>query len=470
MPLVRVASKVRPAQFRPAPLPVVRPDRLVAYGAVAVTAGQARVCPDAVWSRRGDPTHPAAVLLSEVAAASDPAAARAVWQQAERYLGGGTRDYSRYAADLEISPRFHPQHGQRSFELPTFLIDPHRGRVLTSRVASTLPARYRRGDSFLLPVHPETLTDPAVRAQLAGCPAGPRLRVVPSANARTVFVEQWDGQPVEPHFVKLHYPKRLSRFTRRLRQPVIALHLWVAEELATIAAPVLPEVGGGVIGDDPAQAWGFLLREAAVPATPTLPYVLPLFALYGRDIRAPDHPTLLEQLILASGQPPAQWVCQRLIEPMLTLWARALLRVGCAIELHGQNTLLCLSADLRTTRIGYRDCAVYVDPAIRAGRGLSRPLPPRNVISRDITHPRGHVLSLVYDSFMGHHTLTYVASVLRRRFGVAESVLHRHARRVFNDLLTDRDLLPDTVYYYDDVLHPDGGWRLVDTGRRPCWR
>lgn len=407
------------------------------------------------------------MLLTDLPAAS-PATALTLWQQAERYLGGGTRGYSRYAADLDISPRFHPQLGAPHFELPTFLVDPDRGRYLTNRLPSTLHTLYRRPEGFLLPVHPETLTDPTVRAQLAGCPAGPTLQVVPSANARTVFVQRLDGREVPPHFVKLHYPKRLSRFTRRLRLPVISLQLWVADELAAIGAPVLPEVGGGVIGDDPVQAWGFLLREAAIPGAP--PYVLPLFALYGTDIRHRDHPTLLEQLVDVSGEPAADWVCRRLIEPMITLWARALLDTGCAIELHGQNTLLCLSPDLRTTRIGYRDCAVYVDPALRAERGLRRPLPPRNVISRDIPHPRPQVLSLVYDSFLGHHTLSYVAELLRERFGVPEPVLHAHARRVFADRFQGRRLLPETVHYYDDVLHPDGGWRLVDTGQPPQWR
>jgi hypothetical protein len=279
---------------------------------------------------------------------------------------------------------------------------------------------------------------------------------------------------VPPHFLKLHYPRRLSRFTRRLRRPVIALQLWVAGELGRIGAPVLPEVAGGVVGTDPVQSWGFLVREARAPGGEPWPLTVPLFALYGRDVRAPADPTLLEQLVVHSGEDPQQWVTRRLIEPMLTLWAEALLRTGCAVELHGQNTLVCLSSDLRATRVAYRDCAVYVDPLIRAQRRLGPDLPPRNVISRDVRKPRAQVLSLVYDSFLGHHTLAFVARLAQQRFGVPPAALQAAARKLFAEAVATRagpaDLLPESVYYYDDRLHPDGGWQLVDTGEPPRWR
>jgi hypothetical protein len=412
------------------------------------------------------------VLLDRLA---DPAAS---WRYAERYLGGGTRTYSRYAADLEIAPRFHPQHGAACFTVPTFWLDRRRGGYLTNTIPSPLHALYRHGEAFLLPVHPETLTVPAVRADLAGCEPGPPIQAVPSANARTVFVEAIDGRAVEPHFLKLHYPKRLSRFTRRLRRPVIALQLWVADELWRIGAPFLPEVGGAVVGHDPAEAWGFLIRESRVRDTDRLPATVPLFALYGRDLRTPADPTLLEQLVIHSGEDVESWVTHRLLEPLIGLWLEVLLRTGCAVELHGQNTLLCLTGDLRGTRVVYRDCAVYVDPAIRLAQGLTRKLPPRNVISRDLAQPRAHVLSLVYDSFLGHHLLSFVARLVRDRFGLDPGVLQRFARKVFAARadagavpgMAAEPLLPPTVYYYDDQLHPDGDWRLVDTGAAPQWR
>jgi hypothetical protein len=401
----------------------------------------------------------------------DPAA---LWRYAERYLGGGTRTYSRYADELDIDDRFHPQRGVPSFSLPTFWIDPDHGSYLAGGTPSTLHQYYRHGESFLLPVHPETLTLAGARRCLAGCRPGPPIEVAPSANARTMFVLAIDGQPVPAHFVKLHYPKRLSRFTRRLRRPVIALQLWVADELMRIQAPVLPEVGGGVVydGADPDQAWGFLLREAH-PAGADPGYTLPWFALYGTDVHHPEHPTVLEQLVTASGQSPHQWLVDRLVTPVVTLWVQVLLRTGCAIEPHGQNTLLRLTPDLRTSMIAYRDCAVYVDPQLRAAAGLPPDLPPRNVIGQDVTVPAPQVFSLVYDSFLGHHTLTYLAQLAQRRWGLDPAVLHHAAQQVFAEQMdaggVDK-LLPPTVHYYTDQLPVDGRWQLADTGQLPQWR
>ncbi|GAA2636800.1 hypothetical protein GCM10010399_82340 [Dactylosporangium fulvum] len=390
----------------------------------------------------------------------------ALWQYAERYLGVGTRTYSPYAADLDIADEYHPQRGVASFDLPTFRVPAGLGTYLRAGVPSALHDLYADGDGFLLPVHPNALDCPdlLLRDDLLRRASGPRLTVVPSANARTVFVSAVDGVAVPPHFVKLHYPRRLSRFTRRLRRPVIELQLWVSDELVRIGAPVLPEVGGGWIGDGD-DAWGFLVR-AARPVEPAPEHTVPLFALYGGDLRAPGDPTLLEQLVALWGEDPAEFVARRVVVPMVRLWAKVARETGCPLETHGQNTLFAFSVADRTTRVLYRDCAIYVDSALRERAGLPDGLPPANVIPRDVPMAAEEVFSLTYDSFMGHHALSYVAGLARDRWGVPEAALHAAAREAF----TAGDLLPPTVFYYDNVLYDNGDWKLVDTGRPPVWR
>ncbi|SDK37835.1 ferric iron reductase [Nonomuraea jiangxiensis] len=402
------------------------------------------------------------------------------WQYAERYLGGGTRDYSAYSAHLDIGDRHHPQRGLPRFQVPTFLVPPELGTFLTGELESKVSARYGGADGFLLPVHPETLAFPGLpgRDTLRRAGRGPELTVVPSANARTVFVERIGDEPVEPHFVKLHYPRRLSRFTRRLRRPIITLELWAAAELTRHGLPVLCEVAGGVLGDRPRDAWGFLVREASPrtwgtpsgdPESPP-PYTVPLFALYGRDVLRPRHPTLLEQLVARSGEDPALWLARRVVTPMVALWTQAAARTGCALEMHGQNTLFGYDGDGRRTAVFYRDCAVNIDPAIRAGRGLTGPLPPVNVISRDVRQPAPHVFSLVYDSFMAHHALERLAEVAAETLAVDPDLLRQAGGAAFTAYGGPALGLPATVYYYDDELRPDGRWSLRDTGERPRWR
>jgi hypothetical protein len=416
--------------------------------------------------------------------ASDPLPS---WRYAERYLGVGTRAYSRFSGDLEISESYHPQRGAERFVVPTFRVTAGQGTFLSNGVESTLTKLYRGGDTFLLPVHPETLAFPGLPGRDALRERGPDLLAVPSANARTVFVERIDGDPVEPHFVKLHYPKRLSRFTRRLRRPIISLQLWAAEELLAAGLPVLPEVAGGVLGDVPEEAWGFLIRESRPRAgTVTGPdgdlpeepgfgadpphHTVPLFALYGGDIRRPGDPTLLAQLVARSGEDPALWLARRVVTPMVRLWLRAVTRTGCALELHGQNTLFAFDPDARRTAILYRDCGVYVDPRVRRERGLHRELPPVNVISRDIRQPRERVFSLTYDSFMGHHALERLAQVAADTLDVPPERLRQAAREAFAAHGGAAVALPATAYYYEDRLNADGRWNLVDTGERPAWR
>jgi hypothetical protein len=391
-----------------------------------------------------------------------------LWAYAERYLGHRTRSYSAFAADMEVDDAYHPQRGPASFELPTFRIPHEAGAYLRNGIASTLHDLYTTDGWFLLPVHPQTLAT-LDRAGLAPFAAGPAVTVVPSANVRTVFVTAIDGGRVEPHFLKLHYPRRLSRFTRRLRRPIIGLQLWVADELARIGAPVLPEVAGAVLGHDPRQAWGYLVREPPAGSS-TMPYTVPFFALHGGDVRAPRDPTLLEQLIVRSGESPAAFVAERIVRPVVRLWVTVAQEIGCALEMHGQNTVFQFSADATATRVAYRDCGIYVDPALRKARGLPDDLPPTNVIGRDVPWPSEQVFSLAYDSFTGHHALSYLARLAHDRFGVDEEDLRRVAREEFARHASPDRLLPETVYYYDDHIHDDGAFVLVDTGAAPTWR
>jgi len=393
------------------------------------------------------------------------------WLYAERYLGVGTRGYSPYSADAEVSEPHHPQHGGPGFAVPTFWIPLERGTYLRNGHSSALHEQYCADGEFLLPVHPDTLSFAGLpgRDDLLASRPGPPLWVVPTANARTVLVERIGDAEPEPHFVKLHFPRRLSRFTRRLRQPIIELQLWVADELDRVGVPVLPEVGGGVFGIDADQAWGFLLRETAPRHGAGPPFTVPLFALYGNDLLHPDDPSLLEQLIAVSGEDPLAYAVRRIIEPMVGLWLTAALGAGCTLELHGQNTLFAFNADGSHTRVLYRDCGIYVDPAIRADHGLAG-LPRVNVISADIAAPREQVWSLTYDSFMGHHVLQRLAALLRDHFGVSVAALQSAAREAFATRGGSPSLLPPTVYYYDNTLLDAGNWRLVDTGEAPLWR
>jgi hypothetical protein len=403
-------------------------------------------------------------------ATADPVDPLTSWQYAERYLGAGTRTYSRFSADQEVSPAYHPQLGGATFDVPTFLVPPRYAAVHDGGNGFPLAALYRHADRLLLPVHPDTLDFPGLagRDLLNGFERGPVLTAVPSANARTVFVTAAGGDPVPPHFLKLHFPRRLSRFTRRLRRPMIELHLWVARELARAGIPILHEVFGGSFGTEPTEAWGFVVRELTPRGVGAGGVTVPTFALYGGDLHAPADPSLLEQLVAASGQDPTGYLVDRLVVPLTTLWFRAAAATGCSLEMHGQNTLFHVTST-GETQVHYRDCGIYIDPELRRRAGRGGRLPTVNVISADIRFPRGQMFSLAFDSFLGGHLLDRIAALGAQRLGVDPATLHEAARAVADRSDVSR-LLPSTVYYYDDSVPVGADWRLVDTGRRPAWR
>ena len=57
-----------------------------------------------------------------------------------------------------------------------------------------------------------------------------------------------------------------------------------------------------------------------------------------------------------------------------------------------------------------------------------------------------------------------------KSFGVRPEQLHEVARSAFAAESSGLVPMPSSTFYYDDALHDDGGWKLVDTGRPPLWR
>jgi hypothetical protein len=396
---------------------------------------------------------------------------------AERHLGGGTRTYSPFAEYIDGTPAYHPRVGERTFSLPSFFIRGGHGTWLANGLRSAHVAHYHDGRDFLLPVHPDALSSEELlhRDLLEAAEPGPPIRVSPTGNVRTVFVHAIADRPVAPHFLKLHYPRRLSRFTRRLRQPIIELELWVAKELDRIRTPLLAEVGGGVIGPAAIEEdrWGFILREALPRHAPLAEgsYLLPCFALYGTDHFAPSDPPLLAQLVEHSGEPAEDFITTRSLAPMIGMWIDALRSSGCILETHGQNTLFAYDPASRRSAVAYRDCALYISPAIREQNGLPLDYPPKNVIGLDVPHALPKVLSLIYDRFMGHHHLAYIARSAQEHLGVPVHRLQGAAQEMFRARIGALgSLFPEQEFYYSEEILPNNRWELVDTGERPSWR
>src|SRR6266567_1887040 len=133
----------------------------------------------------------------------------------ERYVDEGTRTYSPFAARSEVAPQFRPRSDRPSFPL----------------VAVHVPRE--------------------------------QVEVAPTASTRTVLTTA-THQNVPHHFIKLHYPRRISRFNRRLRRKNIFNSIEATRDVAHVRLDkfaYLPDAIGFLYGHDE-SAWGFLVREA----------------------------------------------------------------------------------------------------------------------------------------------------------------------------------------------------------------
>ena len=160
---------------------------------------------------------------------------------------------------------------------------------------------------------------------------------------------------------------------------------------------------------------------------------MPLFALYGGDIRRPGDPALLAQLVARSGEDPARWLARRVVAPHGPAPAlRPSPRTGCALEPHGQNTLFGPSTRTRAVPRSSTGTAASTSTRACGGKGHT---PGAAAGRRDLAgtsgSPRARLQGYACDSFMGHHALERLAQVAADTLDVPPEQLRQAAREAF---------------------------------------
>src|SRR5262245_27968179 len=137
----------------------------------------------------------------------------------ERYVDEGTRTYSPFAARSEASPEYQPRSVRPSFELITVFAPQSQVSIYQSDPQNKLPEVYVPSEPVLFLDPPETLASLGIDNldELHVLRRGEPLQVAPTASTRTVLTTETPAN-VPHHFIKLHYPRSISRFNRRLRR------------------------------------------------------------------------------------------------------------------------------------------------------------------------------------------------------------------------------------------------------------
>jgi hypothetical protein len=400
----------------------------------------------------------------------------------ERYVDEATQTYSRFAAQSEVAPQFRPRSECPSFEAITVRAPRERVSLFEADPDPALRARYVSDDEVRFVVHPETWASPDLdrRSELLALPLGEPIRVAPTASTRTVLALD-DGPLFPRHFLKLHYPRRISRFNRRLRLVNIRNSVLATRDVAELRSDrfaVLPDVLGvtydGARGAGGPEPWGFLVREAR--PRPHVPrseqrVLVPYFALYGGDLHHPDDPPLLVQMIERLGVEPEGFVVEEIMIPVLECWAKAARERGILLESHAQNVLLEVDERFRPRRVVHRDLDVWFDRRVRERAGLSLPFDGA-WIGRDTPYPHAPHYSLVYDRFVGRELFDYLLAILTRHFAADGARVRERVKAAFHHAFpAAADFFPKrTMFYFGDELLPDNEFALVDMQREPDWR
>jgi hypothetical protein len=390
----------------------------------------------------------------------------------ERYVDEGTRTYSPFAARSEASPEYQPRSGRPSFELITVFAPQSQVSIFLADPQRNLLEFYVQSGQVRFLIHPETWASSGIDNldELRALRRGEPLQVAPTASTRTVLTTETPAN-VPHHFVKLHYPRRISRFNRRLRRKNIRNSIEATRDLAHVMFDkfaYLPDSLGFIYGDGGAP-WGFLVREGTPRPIQEARFLIPYFALYGGDLRHPEDRPLLVQMIERLDAEPQSFVISEIMIPVLDCWAKVVRERGVLLESHAQNLLLEIDSDFRPRRVVHRDFDVWVDAEVRSRAGLEV---MGASIGIDTNYPREQHYSLVYDHFIGRELFDYLTGVLTRFYSAKESAVRRRVAEAFHRNFPDADVfLPrDTTYYFSNELLPGNEFRLVDMKRAPEWR
>lgn len=392
----------------------------------------------------------------------------------ERYVNENTKSYSPFAKISEVERKYQPTSELEFFDLVSVFAPRSQVSIFQAMPPKDLFDFYVQNESIRFMIHPEIWnSDKSVHLdELHHLRQAEAIRVTPTASTRTVFTKE--VQTLYPtHFIKLHYPRRISRFNRRLRRKNIHNSVSVTKDLEEFSFEkfaYLPDSLGFTFADG-GNPWGFLVREMTHRPYHKNRFLIPFFSLYGGDLKHPNDPPLIVQIIERLNVDPQKFAVNEIMIPVLECWCKVVRERGLLLESHAQNILLEVDADFHPCRIVHRDFDIWIDGKVREERNLNT-FDFETFIANDNPFPRSAHYSLVYDHFVGRELFSYLARLINEFYGVKTTEIRKQISDSFHLNFPDANrFFPDgTTYYFPNRLLPGNGFTLVDTGQKPEWR
>lgn len=283
----------------------------------------------------------------------------------ERYLNDAKGNFCDYS---EVDPRFDPQGSIPYIDLPYTLLSFDKCVIFQSEPSKKLIDWVRIGGKYRFFWHPDVL-----RPGLDICGA---VRTQPTSSTRTLLTEN-DYRV----YIKTDLNKKHFRFVRRLQRSSVEHSIAICSDLRNMCDTLeninfyafLPESLGVVAQGGDFEGSGVIFRETSpYPPASDKRVLIPYHSLYADDPNKSDDEPLLIQLIkFHSVSNPLNYFLSDIIAPLINAWTLLVSERGILPELHGQNALAEIDANLNLRRVVHRDFqGTYSDSRIRSALGL----------------------------------------------------------------------------------------------------
>ena len=356
----------------------------------------------------------------------------------ERYINDGSPSgFTKNVNDIHSA-----QRGKESFKLPIYSISYEEGLILGPVTAKwALPIL--NSNHIPLPIHPDV--EHRLLNEKTKFDASPVsfANVAPTSSGRTVFV---DENP--PHFIKLHYPYELGRFSRDLH-----LYKWLSalensrelqHEIRNFPPELafLPESAGTYWeGNAENRGFGAIIRDyEALPKLSSSPKLLvPGFSMIFGGAVPSIAPPLIRQVLQGPTTEAEQLnrFLDLLVLPLVRSFCFLSTQIGLIPEMHAQNVLFEYDTKEHSVRVVLRDLGdMFKDYAVRRDHSKHvsfcsyKSIEPAK--DRDLFQRR----SFAYDFKLGEYLLFPLGRRFASEFGISPDIvfgaMREAARYVWN--------------------------------------
>jgi len=376
----------------------------------------------------------------------------------ERYWNDGSPS----GFDATVGAPYSPFSDSPSFSLPVHAVD----RLQCIQVGD-IPYIWAQeildAGKIPIPLHPDVQQEIIERYDRLDGQVHIHLEVVPLANARTVFPRCENDTP---HFVKLHYPHIIGRFTRDLYLFKWLSGLENSRELFSIQKRFpscfgfLHESSGTFVeGTTGNPGFGILYREFTPRPRRNHHLMVPAFSLFARRALRKDTRPLLIQL-LEKQTSPFEAFLRDFIHPILISYTFLVCECGLIPECNAQNILFELDLSSGDTRFILRDLTdVFKDLSLRRELGLHDTFCTYKSIDKKQSKDFFQRRSFAYDFKLGSYLLRPLAKCFSDEMKIPLSrvigAIREEARAIWSK--------------YGDYFYPPGRWYAyppeTDVGR-----